>query len=73
MTTREKGTGLGLAIVARIMEEHGGRLTLSDAPMEFHNGQGACVSLEFKMTPEDDPHTKIGMDRNNNDQDTERA
>jgi two-component system nitrogen regulation sensor histidine kinase NtrY len=54
MTTREKGTGLGLAIVTRIMEEHSGRLTLSDAPASFHNGRGACVSLEFKKAPEDD-------------------
>lgn len=43
MTTREKGTGLGLAIVKRIMEEHGGALTLTDAP----SGQGACVTLLF--------------------------
>jgi two-component system, NtrC family, nitrogen regulation sensor histidine kinase NtrY len=43
MTTREKGTGLGLAIVKRIMEEHGGRLRLEDAP----GGQGASVTLEF--------------------------
>jgi len=63
MTTREKGTGLGLAIVTRIMEEHGGRLTLSDAPAEFHDGRGACVSLEFTRTPEDDTgDSKIAYD-----------
>ncbi len=43
MTTREKGTGLGLAIVKRVMEEHGGRLRLQDAP----GGVGAQVTLEF--------------------------
>ncbi len=48
MTTREKGTGLGLAIVKRIMEEHGGRLRLSDAPL----GPGACVTLEFAPQPQ---------------------
>lgn len=49
MTTREKGTGLGLAIVKRIMEEHGGRLDLSDA----ESGQGAAVTLYF--APLQDP------------------
>jgi len=32
VTTRKKGTGLGLAIVRRIIEEHGGRVRLSDRP-----------------------------------------
>jgi two-component system nitrogen regulation sensor histidine kinase NtrY len=43
VTTREKGTGLGLAIVKRIMEEHGGALTIQDAP----GHRGAQVILQF--------------------------
>jgi two-component system nitrogen regulation sensor histidine kinase NtrY len=43
MTTRAKGTGLGLAIVKKIMEDHGGDLTLEDAP-----GGGARVGLIFR-------------------------
>jgi len=42
VTTRQKGTGLGLAIVKKIMEEHGGALSLADrAP------RGASVTLRF--------------------------
>lgn len=43
MTTRSKGTGLGLAIVKKIMEDHGGFLTLED-----REGGGARISLVFR-------------------------
>jgi len=45
VTTRAKGTGLGLAIVKKIMEDHGGMLTLEDRP-----GGGARVGLSLPRT-----------------------
>ena len=47
MTTRAEGTGLGLPIVAKIIEDHGGRLELLDAP----TGRGACVRIYLPMPP----------------------
>jgi two-component system nitrogen regulation sensor histidine kinase NtrY len=43
MTTRSKGTGLGLAIVKKIMEDHGGLLSLDD-----REAGGARISLVFR-------------------------
>ncbi|MDP2418284.1 MAG: ATP-binding protein [Hydrogenophaga sp.] len=48
VTTKVKGTGLGLAVVKKIMDEHGGRVDLSNRVVE---GQvvGAQVSLSFAV------------------------
>jgi two-component system nitrogen regulation sensor histidine kinase NtrY len=46
VTHKPKGTGLGLAIVKKIMEDHGGRVTLEDRP----DGHGAVATLTLPLT-----------------------
>ena len=50
VTSRAKGTGLGLAIVKKIMEDHGGRLTLNDGPEG-----GARIGLILSATTKEGP------------------
>ncbi len=45
VTHKPKGTGLGLAIVKKIMEDHGGALTLDDRP----EGRGAVAVLTLPL------------------------
>ena len=49
VTTKSKGTGLGLAIVKKIVDEHGGRIAIGNAP-----GGGARVTIAF-------PHRATGV------------
>ena len=45
-TTREKGTGLGLAFVREIVRDHGGEVSVADAP-----GGGAIFRIELPAAP----------------------
>ncbi len=47
MTTKTKGTGLGLAIVKKIIEEHGGRISV-----ENHVNGGAFVTFSLPLNGE---------------------
>jgi PAS domain S-box-containing protein len=47
MTTKSKGTGLGLAIVKKIVEEHGGSISIENSAKG-----GACIDIMLPLTEE---------------------
>jgi two-component system nitrogen regulation sensor histidine kinase NtrY len=54
VTTRSEGTGLGLPIVRKIIEEHGGTLTLEDAPaFDDSNHLGAKAVITLPLASQD--------------------
>lgn len=52
-TTREEGTGLGLATVQRIVDGHGGTVTVDSAP-----GAGTCFTVRFPARPAERLHAE---------------
>ena len=58
VTTRTKGTGLGLAIVKKILEDHGGEVTLADREDEE---TGAEVRLSFPLRQKSNREAKTDV------------
>ncbi len=48
-TAREDGTGLGLSIVKKIIDDHNGRLVLTDAPWCTSGGTGASLQMHLPL------------------------
>ena len=53
-TTRQQGTGLGLSITQRIIEQHGGEISVTSTP-----GKGATFTITFPYPQKDASEQKM--------------
>ncbi|WP_373740934.1 ATP-binding protein [Neisseria sp.] len=53
VTDKPTGTGLGLPVVKKIIEEHGGRISLSN-----QDGGGACVRISLPLLVKEESYAK---------------
>jgi len=61
VTTKSSGTGLGLAIVKRMVEEHGGTLSLKDASSSGY-ATGACIEVTLSGVIDESSRKKMPHD-----------
>ena len=57
VSTGAGGAGLGLAVVKRIVEQHGGRISINSQP-----GRGSCFELQFPLAAKNVREEKQGDD-----------
>lgn len=60
VSSKKKGRGIGLAVVQQIVEQHGGTISLDDAPVTPERPRGARMTIRLPIR---DVETAVGSDK----------